>query len=200
MLRQLFQPIVGSTFSPEPGEQLKKKQLFLSVTLPAGRDTETVRTPGNTPNIITSQPACSSNHTLPHVSTPASVGGRRFVLCRTVFLIAGISRQTITLAIAHPAGGDTVAILTAEPAMGTTGQLRGKNSQQNKVSELLTLAGSLQSRHSHQDSPVFHHRQTQQRCTASPQHWSSGRLLNHSNIWRVIENINLPWRTQKYQW
>ena len=128
--------------------------VLLSVTLPAGRDTETVRTPGNTTNVITSQPACSSNHTLPHVSTPASVGGRRLILCRTVFLIAGISRQTITLAIAYPAGGDTVAILTAEPAMGTTGQLRCKNSQQNKVSELLTLAGSLQSRHSHQDSPA----------------------------------------------
>ena len=31
--------------------------VLLSVTLPAGRDTETVRTPGNTPNVISSQPA-----------------------------------------------------------------------------------------------------------------------------------------------
>ena len=31
--------------------------VLLSVTLPAGRDTETVRTPGNTPNIDTIQPA-----------------------------------------------------------------------------------------------------------------------------------------------
>ena len=93
----------------------------LSVTLPAGRDTQPVRTPGSGTTTIINQPA-GPRIVLPYVSTPASVGGRRLIIRWAVFLIAVISRETIILTIAHPAGGDTVAILTAKPTLGAAEQ------------------------------------------------------------------------------
>ena len=90
--------------------------VLLSVTLPAGRDTHTVTTPGRA-GILTTSTVCSLGLALPQVSTTACEGGGRRIIRGTVFLIAVISRQTIILTITHPAGGDTVTVLTAEPTL-----------------------------------------------------------------------------------
>ena len=53
----------------------------LSVTLPAGRDTQPVRTPGRA-GILTTSPVCTlqSGPALPQFSDKASVGGGRLII------------------------------------------------------------------------------------------------------------------------